>query len=171
MPTIPNPQEIPRSTSGVPAFPKEWREVGRANTLAANPTTILFQYDEGHVKIRWNSRAQRKGRYVEIQPLDDSVEVAVKPPFRWFGWEWGNLSWWVAWLFFWGSVLWTINGAFKLWPAATEVITQNVRGYTALFGGIAYIVGCYFMVLESLNVGAEALFGYTMQQGMQQITG
>ncbi|KAK9820029.1 hypothetical protein WJX72_005268 [[Myrmecia] bisecta] len=126
-----------------------------------NATHARLRHKEHGIEVLWSSRAHRKGRYPHLAGKDKAQKA--KFPRLW-GWEFNNISWWVAQLFLWGSVAWVINGFFSfLWLSDEHLVTYGV-GYTALVGGTLFEVGAILAVFEALNPGRGVAFGYEVHK-------
>ncbi|KAH9918086.1 uncharacterized protein B0H18DRAFT_823524, partial [Fomitopsis serialis] len=72
-----------------------------------------------------------------------------------------DVSFWVAFVFTLGSILWVINGFLLYLPLAPSqsLPHANAAAWTAFAGGTAFEIGSYLTVVEALNAGHEQLFG------------
>ncbi|EIE24412.1 hypothetical protein COCSUDRAFT_40817 [Coccomyxa subellipsoidea C-169] len=94
---------------------------------------------------------------------DPNKHKVVRQWPRLWGWEFSNISWWVAQLFTWGSVAWCINGWYALFPLEDEARNTRIVGWSALVGGTLFEVGAYCMVVEAVNRGNAVRFGYEVK--------
>ncbi|KAG8987805.1 hypothetical protein FRB90_003134 [Tulasnella sp. 427] len=145
------------------AFPSHWAQASsRHLPLFSQPTRIRFQaQDDG--EYRWSSRAHRKGR--RPTPVSDDAKKkkdeegrAVRT--RFWGWDFGDISWWVAMLFLVGSVFWCANGVlvFCFSSLSTTPILAS-EAATAFIGGTLFWFGAYLSFVEALNPARDARFG------------
>lgn len=142
----------------------------------------------------WTSRDNRKGRHrlivdPEAQPNTSSFSDQAhcsNPPAtnRWRPvlrtiWRmvthypvW-DISWLVAYIFTWGSVVWVLNGLFTFLPLAQpawtfwgEALTGG--GVTAFVGCCIFEIGSALLLLEAVNTNREGCFGWAVQQEYKQ---
>jgi len=115
---------------------------------------VLYNHKYGY-KIFWNSRDHRKGRHPTVQPIENHDTPAIIKPkiesIKLWGWEPWNISYWVAQLFFWGSVVWVLNGILAMCPLSNSFWQDQLSGWTAFLGGFIFILGGYTAFLEAIN--------------------
>ncbi len=130
------------------------------------PHHKIFHSKKYGYKVEWWSRDHRKNRHPKIVPLDKHETPAnVEAPtdaIRYWGWEWWNISWWVAQFFFWGSVVWTINGVLAVWPLSDTQLQTFLSGWTAFSGGLIFIFGGYTAFLEVINQSKTIKLGHSL---------
>jgi hypothetical protein len=127
-----------------------------------HPTAAVIRGPYGDVD--WSSRAHRKGRHAVLRD-----ERAQRPRFRWFFvWAPGNISWWVAELFTWGSVCWVVNGFFLMWPLGDANRNFKVTAASAMCGGTLFEFGALLAYVEALNVGHTADFGEAVEEAAEE---
>lgn len=124
-----------------------------------SPHEIVFYPGEFDGEIIWHARQHRKHRYPLVEAHNDSSTVA---PASWniLTVEPGNISWWVAHVFTWGSILWIINGAYLMWPTGNDKADMLITTISGFFGGFMFEFGAYFAVLEAINPRRTLEFGY-----------
>jgi hypothetical protein len=145
----------------------EKRSIGRFK-----PHYRIFHSRKYGYKVEWWSRDHRKNRHPKVIPLEKHETPAhVKTstgPLRLWGWEWWNISWWVAQFFFWGSVVWTINGVLAVWPLPNSLLQNSLSGWTAFTGGLIFIFGGYTAFLEVINQGKTIKLGHSLSTHSKQ---
>ena len=105
-----------------------------------------------HGTVVWNSRSHRKGRKPRWQPPGGQAALSTRTaPFRWWGWEPHNLSWWVGFLFTIGSVVWLVNGSLLMWPVAARSFENWSTALSAFVGGSIFLFGAYAALAEVFN--------------------
>jgi hypothetical protein len=108
-----------------------------------------FPLPGDHGTLVWNSRSHRKGRRPRWQPPGPQPARHLRTtPFRWWGWEPGNLSWWVGFLFTVGSVVWLLNGSLLMWPVAARGFENWSTSLSAFVGGSIFLIGAYAALAE-----------------------
>ncbi|KAM0749953.1 hypothetical protein T439DRAFT_357464 [Meredithblackwellia eburnea MCA 4105] len=164
-------------------FPSHWRWEPNHETY----------HDHKHgVKLDWNSRSQRKGipaevvkekprENEEVESGDSESDVnnaavsaggekwkVKRGSIRWVGFDWWDISWWVAIIFVVGSIFWCVNGilAFCFFTNTTLPYT-NTEAATAFLGGFTFIVGAYLGWVESMNPARDADFGWEVDETMK----
>ena len=100
--------------------------------------------------ILWNARNHRKRGHHTILH-DGQVDLNHNVQFKFFGWEWRNLSWWVPFLFTLGSIVWLLNGYFSMWPIVDSKTQAELLSWTAFTGGLIFLLGAYASILEVIN--------------------
>ncbi|GAA5940737.1 hypothetical protein JCM1841_000344 [Sporobolomyces salmonicolor] len=158
-----------------------------SGSASPKPTSSPFILDPTHaqyddpmhgIRWKWNARAHRKG--VPPRPVleGDAEKGAAKEGgekewkvqrrrkewglmelwgVRWWGWDWGDISWWVAFLFTVGSVWWCINGIlFFCYFTNTSATFTNTEAAFAFLGGTTFVAGSYLGYVESLNPAVDA---------------
>jgi hypothetical protein len=131
------------------------------------PHHRIFHNNKYGYKFEWWSRDHRKNRHPKIIPLGKNetpiyIETSTDP-IRLWGWEWWNISWWVAQFFFWGSVVWTVNGVLAVWPLPDARLQNYLSGWTAFTGGLVFIFGGYAAFLEVINQGKTIKLGHLLK--------
>lgn len=135
--------------------------------------------------FKWTSRNNRKGRHaLRIKPAtDDPSTVNYKTPrpstdyrevlrtigkmlFYYPVWD---VSWWVAYIFTWGSVVWVINAFFVFLPVVRpstefkdEILTGG--GVTAFIGATIFEIGSVLLMFEAINENRSGCFGWAVEQ-------
>lgn len=67
-----------------------------------------------------------------------------RQPIRWIGFDYFDISWWVAILFTVGSMFWCINGVlFFVYFTNDSLAYTNTESATAFLGGTFFIVGAW----------------------------
>ena len=132
------------------------------------PHHRIFHSKKYGYKVEWWSRDHRKNRHPKIVSLEDHETSAhvenSTDPIRFWGWEWWNISWWVAQFFFWGSVVWTVNGSLAMWPLPDVQLQNLLSGWTAFTGGLIFIFGGYAAFLEVINQHKKIQLGHLLKQ-------
>ncbi|GAA5889536.1 hypothetical protein JCM5296_005979 [Sporobolomyces johnsonii] len=148
-----------------------------------DPTYAQYRDSTHGVRWQWNARAHRKG--VPPRPVvEGDAEKGGKESewkvqrrkkewglmeiwgVRWWGWDWGDISWWVAFLFTIGSVFWCINGIlFFCYFSNTSTTFTNTEAAFAFLGGTTFLVGGYLGYVESLNPAVDGgEFGWIVDE-------
>lgn len=116
---------------------------GRAKPLAHNVGSQKWI-------IHFNPRAHRKQRRHTLF-LNDEQQYPPVDSRHWFTLEWTNISWWVAFLFTLGSLVWLVNGTLCMWPLACSALQSSMSAWTAFAGGFIFLFGGYAALLEVFN--------------------
>ncbi len=131
------------------------------------PHHRIFHDHEHGYKVDWWSRDHRKNRHPKVIPLENHKNPAkvgeLEYKVKFWGWEWWNLSWWVAQFFFWGSIVWTVNGTLAMWPLQNDELQNLLSGWTAFTGGLIFIFGGYAAFLEVLNQHKKIRLGHLLK--------
>ncbi|KAJ8097209.1 hypothetical protein POJ06DRAFT_262767 [Lipomyces tetrasporus] len=141
------------------------------------------------ISFEWRSRNNRKGRSLLIlhhpQKADELAARSVVPQptasvrpvlrnlrlmFTYF--PYWDISYLVAVLFTFGSVIWVINGFFAWLPLqvpASEFDNEGLvgGGVTAFIGATVFEVGSVLLVLEAVNVSREGCFGWAVEVALE----
>jgi len=80
-----------------------------------------------------------------------------------------DVSWWVAYIFTWGSIIWCINALFSFLPFVRPndyFPTESLYGggITAFIGATVFEVGSVFLMLEAVNEDHSGCFGWAVEQ-------
>jgi hypothetical protein len=139
---------------------------------------------------QWTSRDNRKGRHrirVPAAALSDQADSKLAPSFemppltssagairhilwlmltRYPVWD---ISFDVAYLFTWGSVVWVVNAFFAWLPLVrpdTEFDGESLYGggITAFIGATIFELGSILLLLEAVNAGREGCFGWAIER-------
>ena len=137
------------------------------------------------VSFLWRSRDNRKGRHALAVPnpqssKDDKYIVPGhttqarqigKGILRMFTtFPYWDISWWVAFIFTLGSVVWVFNGFFVWLPTldpSTEFPTEILYGggITAFLGAIVFFeTGSILLFFEAVNENNSGCFGWALEQ-------
>jgi hypothetical protein len=136
-----------------------------------------------NVKVLWRSRDNRKGRHaLLVGPASDESKIALPRKtshpkevltviVRMFTYYpvW-DISWCVAFIFTWGSIIWCINGFFSFLPLvrpgsefSSEVLYGG--GITAFIGAVVFFeIGSILLMLEAVNENTSGCFGWAVEE-------
>ncbi|KAK9372098.1 uncharacterized protein V1513DRAFT_460857 [Lipomyces chichibuensis] len=142
------------------------------------------------ISFEWRSRDNRKGRSLLIVHLpgkeaedEDSRFLVpqstasvhhilrnIRLMFTYF--PYWDISYLVAFIFTFGSVVWVINGCFAWLPLQdpeSEFKYEGLFGVgvTAFIGATLFEFGSVLLVLESVNVNQEGCFGWAVEAALQ----
>ncbi|KAG8887008.1 hypothetical protein FRB99_004325 [Tulasnella sp. 403] len=152
-----------------PSFPSPWvQHSHRKIPFFTQPTHITFHDESQNLRLGWNSRAHRKGANPAPTSIDHDERFLVwmrrRASLRFWGWDLGDISWWVAQLFLIGSVFWCANGvmSFNFFTVTTSHIAL-CEAVTAFVGGTLFWIGGYLSYVESLNPARHAEFGWEIE--------
>ncbi|KAI9688652.1 MAG: hypothetical protein M1822_001009 [Bathelium mastoideum] len=136
---------------------------------------------------QWTSRDNRKGRHRLIVPdtsgsQEEGSNVAINAPkpsnslsaiahnlwLMLVYYPIWDISFDVAYIFTWGSIIWVINGFFAFLPLvrpntlfAGEALLGG--GITAFIGATVFEIGSVLLLLEAVNAGQEGCFGWAVE--------
>lgn len=156
---------------------------GEARTDADQATKA----QRSNVGFKWSSRNNRKGRHaLTVRPADDkSSQVATPEPTNRPGhvlktiWKmfvyypvW-DVSWWVAYVFTWGSIIWVINAFFSVLPYTNPTTdfpheTLDGGGITAFIGATVFELGSVLLMLEAVNENRTGCFGWAVEEAWDE---
>nr|WHU52031.1 endo-polygalacturonase PG1 [Rhodotorula mucilaginosa] len=141
------------------------------------------EYLAGGKRYRWTARAHRKGVPPRLLREKDDRELGgfaalveregkqwwnLVWKIRWWGWDFGYISWWVAFLFTLGSVFWCIQGIQVFcYPNNTTTVFTNTEAVIAFLGGTTFLIGGYLGYVESLNPAFadwDGAFAYEVEE-------
>ncbi|KAL7811720.1 hypothetical protein V8C44DRAFT_330138 [Trichoderma aethiopicum] len=161
------------TTTTTTTRPNQSKEAADSNVPAKN------------VRFLWRSRDNRKGRHALLvqrpRPGEDApfmtprrtshpreiLKTVIKTFVCYPIWD---ISWLVAFIFTWGSVVWVINGFFVWLPVeapSTEFDgeTTTAAGVTAFIGAIVFFeVGSILLLFEAINADRSGCFGWAVEQ-------
>jgi hypothetical protein len=172
-----------------PVSPNDDRDYTRNSEPGdAPPTdTTASGVANDNVKFLWRSRDNRKGRHallVDPTSQSDTKGSHVSAPRKtshpreilknvsrmvtcYPVWD---ISWCVAYIFTWGSVIWCINGFFSFLPLvrpSTEFSGETVYGggITAFVGAVIFFeFGSVLLLVEAVNANSEGCFGWAVEE-------
>lgn len=78
-----------------------------------------------------------------------------------------DISWLVAYIFVWGSIIWVINAFFSLLPDVAPTLTFRNEvlyggGITAFVGATVFEIGSILLMLEAINENNSSCFGWAI---------
>ncbi|GAA5863349.1 hypothetical protein JCM8547_006955 [Rhodosporidiobolus lusitaniae] len=177
------------------------RHAPPSSSLSNSPTDPSSEAPSSRLTWRWTSRAHRKGVPPQPVVYEDSAaapraekaeggkekwEVRQEGKSargwkdawrfmretRWWGWDLGDISWWVAFIFTIGSVFWCINGImFFCYFSNTSATFYSTEAAFAFLGGTTFWVGAYLGWVESLNPAELAGdFGWEVREEGRHVT-
>lgn len=134
-----------------------------------------------NIDYKWTSRDNRKGRHAVIvkpaasantqfhtPPVTSSPREVAQGIWRMFTYfpVW-DVSYLVAVVFTWGSVIWVINAFFCLLPLTNPESTFKNEvlyggGITSLIGATVFEVGSVLLMLEAMNKNHAGCFGWAI---------
>jgi hypothetical protein len=145
---------------------------------------------QNHVYHMWRSRDNRKGRHAVVMSPEAAAAAGIGTPtptntlketargllkmvIRYPIWD---VSYDVATIFTWGSVVWVINGFFVWLPLAApstefdgEVDTGG--GVTAFIGATIFVFGSILLMLEAVNENRSDCFGWALEEAWEKESG
>ncbi|KAK5680291.1 hypothetical protein LTS10_007218 [Elasticomyces elasticus] len=135
------------------------------------------------VAYKWTSRNNRKGRHALVVKPSVAGGALIATPLptnkptevlKTFGktftyypvWD---ISWLVAYVFTWGSIIWVINAMFALLPLTNPASafpgeTLFGGGITAFIGATIFEFGSVLLMLEAINENRTGCFGWALEQ-------
>ncbi|KAI9755291.1 MAG: D-tyrosyl-tRNA(Tyr) deacylase [Chaenotheca gracillima] len=136
-------------------------------------------------RYQWRSRDNRKGRHTLVLPRSKTDDLVTPPLTKSMSqvllnvkrmlvyypvWD---ISYLVAYIFTWGSVIWVINAFFAWLPLVdpqTEFPNETASGggWTAFVGATVFEVGSVLLILEAVNENREACFGWAVQSAVHR---
>lgn len=154
-----------------------------------NPTHALYDLEKRgpgkerpEVSYHWTSRNNRKGRHAlivdqnalpslpfKVPPPTSSVKEICRGIWRMFVcypvWD---VSYDVAQVFTWGSVVWVINAFFAFLPLVrpeTEFKNEILigGGVTAFVGASIFVFGSVLLMIEAVNENRSGCFGWALE--------
>lgn len=140
----------------------------------------LRKVDE--VDYRWSPRNNRKGRHqLDVTPTrtngkyrspesTSSIRQITRNCLRMLSnYPYWDISWLVAYIFTWGSILWVLNSFFVWLPLArpssefkNEITAAG--GITAFIGATIFVGGSALLLLEAVNENRAGCFGWAVEQ-------
>ena len=133
--------------------------VQEKKVLFFDPHRVDFQVDDKQYK--WRSRQHRKGKSSALVTEKDERR---KRGFRLV--KLYDISWWTAFLFLIGSIIWVINGVFVFHvPIKDEYENYVASSTTSFLGGAFFFFGGWAMYWEGLNMEETVLFDEAIRQG------
>lgn len=154
---------------------------GKEDTASDQPVTSIT--------FKWTSRDNRKGRHaLVVKPaitggLDPTYVVSKSSSDLriilhniWLMLSYypiWDISWWVAYIFTWGSIVWVINGFFAFLPDVApstefkdEILTGG--GVTAFIGATIFELGSILLMIEAINENREGCFGWAVEKAYEE---
>jgi hypothetical protein len=133
------------------------------------------------VEYRWSPRNNRKGRHqLDVTPRKDgkylvpestsSIGAISKNLLRMLtDYPYWDISWLVAYIFTWGSIVWVLNSFFVWLPLVVpssefknEITAAG--GITAFIGATIFVGGSILLMLEAVNENRAGCFGWAVEQ-------
>ncbi|KAK5098932.1 hypothetical protein LTR70_000949 [Exophiala xenobiotica] len=161
--------------------PEPWSSENEITKEKAQP--------ESHARFLWRSRDNRKGRHPLLVTKDDAGEVITPRPTShssevlktvskmFTHYPIWDISWQIAYIFTWGSIVWCINGFFAFLPFVRP--SANFKGEVLDGGGITAFVGaCLFfeigsilLMFEAVNENRTGCFGWAVEKLIEEESG
>jgi hypothetical protein len=151
---------------------------GKEATGKVDHAALKFEY-------QWRSRDNRKGRHALIlqEPAKEARLLAPLPTSSprqvlrgiqrmLFTCPYWDISYLVAVLFTFGSVVWVINGFFAYLPLVRPASefpheASTATGVTAFIGATIFEIGSVLLMLEAVNAHREDCFGWAIGRVME----
>ncbi|KAF4156932.1 hypothetical protein CNMCM6069_006228 [Aspergillus lentulus] len=155
--------------------------------LSTHPSLDRETVPKPRIERLWRSRDNRKGRHAltihqrppgvagKNYPRKTMHRIAIiKGILRMFtAFPYWDISFWVAFVFTVGSVIWVINAFFVWLPLedpstefANEVLTGG--GVTAFIGATVFEIGSVLLVLEAVNENQTGCFGWAVETASKE---
>lgn len=138
------------------------------------------------VAYKWTSRNNRKGRHALVVDQAAAARTSFKTPLPRTHWRKiiktsrrmltsypaYDISWDIAYIFTWGSIVWVINAFFAFLPLlvpSTEFHNEVYMGggITAFIGATIFEIGSVLLMLEAINETRSACFGWAIHEIME----
>ena len=162
-------------------------ELQPSKETESDPSAAKLETNEinnGKASFLWRARDNRKGRHaVILEPADDpndshdilytrtdSMEAVWKGIWRMVTqYPYWDISYLVATIFTWGSVVWVINAFFVYLPLVqpSTMFHDEVSsggGITAFIGATIFEFGSILLILEAWNENRSACFGWALEK-------
>ncbi|KAF2148156.1 hypothetical protein K461DRAFT_330100 [Myriangium duriaei CBS 260.36] len=144
-----------------------------------------------NVRYKWSSRNNRKGRHAIVikqtaSGKEDRTDNTPASSTSWrsigrtvilvfFYYPVWDVSWLVAFIFTWGSIVWVINSFFVFLPLlrpSTEFPGEiaDAGGWSAWVGATVFEVGSVLLLLEAVNENRTKCFGWAIEQVYEKQT-
>lgn len=128
----------------VAAFPDHWKSLATRG-FARFVTHLVYELPDGRA-YHWESRRHRKGRGGVVESSGQKAPARPRQGFRWWGWEFNSLTWWIAIIFTLGSVMLIVGALGPLMP------NRVVHAVTFSFlGSLCFTIANYLSLLEIFN--------------------
>ncbi|KAI9831587.1 MAG: hypothetical protein M1819_004819 [Sarea resinae] len=177
-----------------------FRHVSRGNFLSSDDEKVHDleeRAEEGdeqladNIGFKWRARDNRKGRHtLVVDPVVDSgpahyivppkttsLRAILKGCKRMLTqYPYWNISWLVAVIFTWGSIIWVIN-AFFVWLPLVRPSSEfpdesyTAGGVTAFVGATVFELGSILLMFEAVNENRSGCFGWALEQVVQEHSG
>ncbi|KXL44429.1 hypothetical protein M433DRAFT_69482 [Acidomyces richmondensis BFW] len=148
-----------------------------------DPTSPQDDVPASNIGFKWTSRNNRKGRHALViqssdmaharfltPPPTNTLKAILKNIWRmvWYYPVW-DVSWLVAYVFVWGSIVWVINAFFALLPytnPSTKFPGESLYGggISAFIGATIFELGSVLLMFEAVNENRSGCFGWALEQ-------
>lgn len=168
------------TTTPRPHIPSHWTRLSSHNFFPSSwhwePLRESYSDSSKGIRWNWNSRAGRKGippLPASTHSLEEEKAAGDRPEswtikrqrIRWIGFDYFDISWWVAIIFTVGSIFWCVNAIlFFCYFTNVSPAFTNTESATAFLGGLTFLVGGYLGWVESLNPTREVEFGWEIDE-------
>lgn len=135
------------------------------------------------IGYKWSSRNNRKGRHTLTLTQSADANLKLNTPRRtnhpaevakgiWrmlVRYPFYDVSFDVAYIFTWGSIVWVINAFFALLPYTNPSLTfagevLDGGGITAFIGATIFEVGSVLLMFEAVNENRSGCFGWAVEE-------
>ncbi|KAF2160312.1 hypothetical protein M409DRAFT_70490 [Zasmidium cellare ATCC 36951] len=141
-----------------------------------------------NAEYEWSTRDLRKGRHAlvvrsgeessskfELPPATGTWKGTLKAVSNMFTtFPYNNISWHIAIVFTFGSVIWVLSSFFAYMPMdknAPPSLSAYGCGITAFIGSCVFVLGSILLMMETVKDNRDAEFGWAVDQQWDENTG
>jgi hypothetical protein len=126
-------------------FPEHWQHL-KSIGVGNFSTQIIHRISNGNLHI-WSSRRFRKRHSSEIKASEIDYHKAKKKPFKYWAWKSESLTWWIGFIFTFGSLLFVVGAIPMMFPNPPVARISVIN----FLGSVCFTLGSYaasLLVLE-----------------------
>jgi hypothetical protein len=141
--------------------------------LTQNAQLLIFSVNTGRHALLITPEIDQNAQYLTPPPTSNAKEV-LKGIWRMFStYPYWDVSYLVATIFTFGSVVWVINAFFAWLPLvdpSTEFENESTLGggITAMIGATIFEAGSVLLMIEAVNENRSECFGWALEEALEE---
>ena len=130
-------------------FPEHWQHL-KSIGVGNFSTQIIHRISNGNLHI-WSSRRFRKRHSSEIRSSEIGYPEAKKKPLKYWAWKLESLTWWIGFIFTFGSILFVVGAIPMMFPNPPVARISIIN----FLGSVCFTCGSYAAFLEVINLNLD----------------
>jgi hypothetical protein len=144
-------------------FPQHWQHL-KSRGVANFITQVIHKLPSDNLHI-WSSRRFRKRHSSEIKSSEIDAPEPKKKSLQYWAWKLQSLTWWIGFIFTFGSLLFVVGAIPTMFPNPPE---QKIS-FINFLGSVCFTFGSYAAFLEVINLNLDVKLDWDVEMIKERI--